>query len=183
MCRCHQLPDPVDPSGLTATLLRSCGPADVPVIWETDGERHEGPRGLRPHRARLQCPARAGGSRRPGRIQERSDGGHRGQGPGARVRHLGGCARRPAEMQLAPEQIEEFLAHVEQVLRDEGIEVIEIPGEDQESGVETDSSRRRRREELLKSPAYDPVRMYLKEIGRVPLLTAAQEVDLAMRFE
>src|SRR6266540_2274346 len=40
------------------------------------------------------------------------------------------------EMQLAPEQIEEFLAHVEQVLRDEGIEVIEIPGEDQESGVE-----------------------------------------------
>ena len=55
------------------------------------------------------------------------------------------------ELQLAPEQIEEFLAHVEQVLRDEGIEVIEIPGEDQESGVETDSSRRRR-EELLKSP-------------------------------
>jgi RNA polymerase primary sigma factor len=87
------------------------------------------------------------------------------------------------EMQLAPEQIEEFLAHVEQVLRDEGIEVIDVPGEDQESGVETDSSRRRRREELLKSPAYDPVRMYLKEIGRVPLLNAAQEVDLAMRFE
>jgi RNA polymerase primary sigma factor len=87
------------------------------------------------------------------------------------------------EVQLAPEQIEEFLAHVEQVLRDEGIEVIDVPGEEQEGGVETDGSRRRRREELLKSPAYDPVRMYVKEIGRVPLLTAAQEVDLAMRFE
>src|SRR6266536_1487226 len=87
------------------------------------------------------------------------------------------------EVELAPEQIEEFLAHVEQVLRDEGIEVIDIPGEDQENGVETDGSRRRRREELLKSPAYDPVRMYLKEIGRVPLLTAPQEVDLAMRIE
>jgi RNA polymerase primary sigma factor len=87
------------------------------------------------------------------------------------------------EEQLSPEQIEEFLTHVEQVLRDEGIEIIDVPGEDQESGVETDSSRRRRREDLLKSPAYDPVRMYLKEIGRVPLLTAAQEVDLAMRFE
>ena len=29
----------------------------------------------------------------------------------------------------------------------------------------------------------DPVRMYLKEIGRVPLLTAQQEVDLAKRME
>jgi RNA polymerase primary sigma factor len=29
----------------------------------------------------------------------------------------------------------------------------------------------------------DPVRMYLKEIGRVPLLTATQEVELAMRIE
>jgi RNA polymerase primary sigma factor len=29
----------------------------------------------------------------------------------------------------------------------------------------------------------DPVRAYLKEIGRVPLLTASQEVDLAMRIE
>src|SRR5207249_7298261 len=28
-----------------------------------------------------------------------------------------------------------------------------------------------------------PVRMYLKEIGKVPLLTAAQEVDLARRIE
>jgi RNA polymerase primary sigma factor len=86
------------------------------------------------------------------------------------------------EVQLTPEQIEEFLAHVERVLRDEGIEVIEATGEDQDGRVETDGSGRRR-EELLKSPSYDPVRMYLKEIGRVPLLTAAQEVDLAMRIE
>ncbi len=87
------------------------------------------------------------------------------------------------EMQLAPEQIEEFLAHVEQVLRNEGIEVIDVPEEDQEDAVDTDGSRRRRREELLKGSAYDPVRMYLREIGRVSLLTAAQEVDLAMRIE
>jgi len=87
------------------------------------------------------------------------------------------------EIQLTPEQIEEFLAQVEQVLRDEGIDVIDVPGDDNEDGAETDGARRRRREELLKTPAFDPVRMYLKEIGRVPLLTAAQEVDLAMRIE
>ncbi|HJF66386.1 RNA polymerase sigma factor RpoD [Slackia equolifaciens] len=29
----------------------------------------------------------------------------------------------------------------------------------------------------------DPVRMYLKEIGKVPLLNAAQEIDLAMKIE
>ena len=29
----------------------------------------------------------------------------------------------------------------------------------------------------------DPVRMYLREIGQVPLLTAQEEVDLAMRIE
>jgi len=72
---------------------------------------------------------------------------------------------------------------VEQVLRDEGIEVIDVQGEDQEDAVEADDPRGNRREELLKSPAYDPVRMYLKEIGRARLLTAAQEVDLAMRIE
>jgi len=33
------------------------------------------------------------------------------------------------------------------------------------------------------SATYDSVRMYLREIGKVPLLTAAQEVDLAMRIE
>lgn len=29
----------------------------------------------------------------------------------------------------------------------------------------------------------DPVRMYLKEIGKVPLLSAAEEIDLAMKIE
>jgi RNA polymerase primary sigma factor len=41
----------------------------------------------------------------------------------------------------------------------------------------------RGREESMTGPAADPVRMYLKEIGKVPLLTGAQEVRLAKRIE
>jgi RNA polymerase primary sigma factor len=36
---------------------------------------------------------------------------------------------------------------------------------------------------VLHPAAEDPVRLYLREIGTVPLLTAAQEVDLAQRME
>ncbi len=43
---------------------------------------------------------------------------------------------------------------------------------------------RRRSESTVTHPlTSDPVRMYLKEIGKVPLLTARQEVDLAMKIE
>jgi RNA polymerase primary sigma factor len=84
---------------------------------------------------------------------------------------------------LSPEQLEEFLTQVEEHLRQEGIEIIEVPGEEFESEGEAAGLRLPRDDELLKAPTNDPVRMYLKEIGKVPLLTAAQEVDLAMRIE
>ncbi len=47
------------------------------------------------------------------------------------------------------------------------------------------SSRAHRRAESSSTALLtgDPVRMYLKEIGKVNLLTAAQEVDLAMKIE
>jgi RNA polymerase primary sigma factor len=79
---------------------------------------------------------------------------------------------------FTPEQVEEFLTQVEEHLRGEGIEVIEVPGD------EVDANAQRQIDvDLLKAPTNDPVRMYLKEIGKVPLLTAAQEVDLARRIE
>ncbi|HEU4355710.1 MAG TPA: RNA polymerase sigma factor RpoD [Actinomycetota bacterium] len=79
---------------------------------------------------------------------------------------------------FTPEQVEEFLTQVEEHLRGEGIEVIEVPGDDSDT-----AAQRAIEVDILKAPTNDPVRMYLKEIGKVPLLTAAQEVDLARRIE
>ncbi len=84
---------------------------------------------------------------------------------------------------LTPEQVEDFLSQVEEHLRQEGIEIIEVPGDEFDGDGDAATIRLPREEELLKAPTNDPVRMYLKEIGKVPLLTAAQEVDLAMRME
>ena len=65
------------------------------------------------------------------------------------------------------------------LITEDGIEVLE-----HEPGVPEERIEDFRRDpELLKTPTNDPVRMYLKEIGKVALLTAEQEVDLAMRIE
>jgi RNA polymerase primary sigma factor len=51
--------------------------------------------------------------------------------------------------------------------------------------VDADEERQRARREVdqaLKAPTNDPVRMYLKEIGKVALLTAQDEVDLSKKM-
>jgi RNA polymerase primary sigma factor len=80
---------------------------------------------------------------------------------------------------FTPEQLEDFLTQVQEHLQGEGIEVIEVPGDE----LADTAAVARIDVDLLKAPTNDPVRMYLKEIGKVPLLTAAQEVDLARRIE
>src|SRR6266536_92710 len=81
---------------------------------------------------------------------------------------------------LSPEQVEAFLMDVQEYLRQEGIEVLEIQREASEDEVGTPRGIRQGRDDL---PANDAVRLYLNEIAKVRLLTAAQEVDLAMRME
>jgi RNA polymerase primary sigma factor len=81
---------------------------------------------------------------------------------------------------LSPEQVEAFLMDVQEYLRQEGIEVLEIQREASEDEVGKPRGIRKGRDDL---PANDPVRLYLNDIAKVRLLTAAQEVDLAMRME
>ena len=83
---------------------------------------------------------------------------------------------RLSSLEVDPEQFENVL----QSLADRGITVkksSDEPGPDTSPEILPDAS-------LAEGISIDdPVRMYLKEIGKVPLLTADQETDLAMRME
>jgi RNA polymerase primary sigma factor len=78
-------------------------------------------------------------------------------------------------LDLSAEQVD----GVYSLIAEESIEVLESEPGSETPGIEDF----RKDAELLKTPTNDPVRMYLKEIGKVPLLVAEQEVDLAQRIE
>ena len=57
------------------------------------------------------------------------------------------------------------------------------PSDNENADAELASVRSAARVTHSEGGSFDPVRMYLKEIGKVPLLTAEQEVTLAKRIE
>ena len=86
-----------------------------------------------------------------------------------------------AEVELSLDQIDTLFVR----FHDLGIEIIEAdeaaPGEEREVDLEAEAIPKL--DLSLKTPSNDPVRMYCREIGKVPLLTAAEEVALAQRIE
>jgi len=86
------------------------------------------------------------------------------------------------EVEVTKEQVAGLHAH----LVENGVEVVSENGAGAEKGQrEAPSNGRVKKEELdlTVEPSLDSLRLYLRSIGQVELLTAAQEVELAKRIE
>jgi RNA polymerase primary sigma factor len=87
------------------------------------------------------------------------------------------------EVELKPEQIEDFYAYLLECSIElvEGEQHTQRPHE--QPALPDDDAEEPPRLDLTVEPSLDPLCLYLREIGKVPLLRADQEVSLAKRVE
>ncbi len=87
-----------------------------------------------------------------------------------------------SEIDLTKEQVE----NIYKVIANLDIEIVNEEIEDIDNIVQKKKNSNLSKNKIdfsIKSPINDPVRMYLKEIGKVRLLSAAEEVQLAKKIE
>ena len=103
----------------------------------------------------------------------------------ARGRATGSVGLEEVELAVAADELPpEGLDAVLLALQTAGVVVVDPDAESPAEELEREARERREEDEAAKAgPTSDPVRLYLKEIGKVPLLSAAQEVDLAQAVE
>jgi RNA polymerase primary sigma factor len=89
------------------------------------------------------------------------------------------------DVEVTKEQVEDFYTY----LIDHSIELVEgvehkaLPHEDPAVVLEEEKAAAAPKLDLTVEPSLDSLRLYLREIGKVPLLTADQEVSLAKQIE
>jgi RNA polymerase primary sigma factor len=137
-----------------------------------------------------QSAAKAAPAKKAAKAAPAKKGAAKAADPAAPAAPADGAAPATATPGEEPDEAEldsEALADLEEVVADEPVELAQAAEADAEEDFawdddESEALKQARRDAELTASA-DSVRAYLKQIGKVPLLNAEQEVELAKRIE